>query len=128
VKGGGVERSSTSNKPFASPIAGTDSRPVLHPFYSFLWDTRLFQGVILAGTGLSMKMVRTVVQCQSAQRQDHSQVPVVFVEVGEFTKDGTDHKTYIEKYLPFSDNAFNQRLIERITYWFRGRYAHPGTL
>ena len=108
--------------------AGIDSRPVLQPFYSFLWDTRLFQGVILAGTGLSMKMVRTAVYSRSAQRQNHSQVPVVFVEVGEFTKDGTDHKTYIEKYLPFSINAFDQRLMERILYWFRGRYAHPGTL
>jgi len=107
---------------------GIHTRPVLHPFYSFLWDTRLFQGVILAGTGLSMKMVRTAVSSQSAQRQDHSQVPVVFVEVGEFTQDGTDHKTYIEKYLPFSKRAFNQRLTERILYWFRGRYAHPGTL
>jgi hypothetical protein len=74
-----------------------------------------------------MKMVRTAVSFQSAQRQDHSQVPVVFVEVGEFTKDRTDHKTYIEKYLPFS-NAFDQRLMERILYWFRGRYAHLGTL
>jgi hypothetical protein len=106
---------------------GIHTRPVLHPFYSFLWDTRLFQGVILAGTGLSMKMVRTAVSCKSAQRQDYSQVPIVFVDVGEFTKNGTDHKTYIEKYLPFSVSAFDQRLMERILYWFRGRYAHCGT-
>ena len=68
-----------------STTTGIDKRPFLHPFYNFLWDTRLFHGVILAGTGLSMKMVRTV-SPQSAQPQNHSQVPVVFVEVGQFTK------------------------------------------
>ena len=116
------------NESFRS-TTGIDNRPVLHPFYRFLWDTRLFQGVILAGTGLSRKMVRTSVSSgsQSAQGLDYSQVPIVLVEVGEFTKDGRDHKTYIEKYLPFSSSAFDRRLMERILYWFRGRYAHPCT-
>jgi hypothetical protein len=112
------------NKYFCA-TTGIDTHPVLHPFYSFLWGTRPFQGVILAGTGLSMKTVRTAVSSQSTQLQDRSLVPLVFIEVGEPTKDGTDHKTYIERYLPFSSSAFDQRLTERILYWFRGRYAHP---
>jgi len=64
-----------------------------------------------------MKMVRTAGSSQSPQRQDHSQIPVVFIEVGQFTKDGTDHRTY----LPFfSSSGFDRRLMERM---FRGQYA-----
>jgi len=62
------------NESSRSTNTGINKCPVLHPLYSFLWNTQLFQGVILAGPGLSMKMVLTVVSSQSAQHQDHSQV------------------------------------------------------
>jgi len=109
------------NESFCSTTTGIDKRPVLHPFYSFLWKSNLFKGVILAGTGLSMKMVRTAVSSQSAQRQEYRQDPFVFVEVGQFTGNGTDHRAYIEKYLSFGPSVSDQRLMERILYWFRGR-------
>ena len=109
------------NGSFRSAVTGTDKRPALHPFYSFLWKTNIVKGIILAGTGLSMTMVQTSVSSQSAKRQNYRQRPIVFVEVGQFTKDGTDHKAYIEKYLLFAANVSDQRLMERILYWFRGR-------
>ncbi len=43
-----------------------------NPFYRFLWDSDLFKGIILAGTGLSMRMVRNVVFSRSAQLLDES--------------------------------------------------------
>jgi hypothetical protein len=111
------------NESFRSITSGSEKRPVLHPFYNFLWSTNVFKGVILAGTGLSMKMVQTAVVSQYAQRHTYRQVPFVFVEVGRFQKDETPHKSYIEKYLPFSQRATDQRLMERILYWFHGRWA-----
>jgi hypothetical protein len=42
------------NDSFHSFTTGTDMHPVLRAFYGFLWKTGIFQGVILAGTGLSM--------------------------------------------------------------------------
>jgi hypothetical protein len=114
---------------FRSVTTGIDERPVLHAFHRFLWDTNLFQGVILAGTGLSMKMVKTSVSSQSAQRLKKRLDPIVFVEVGRFMKGGTDHESYIRKYLSLSpSSASDRRLIERILYWFTGRWAQISML
>jgi len=66
---------------YLNALAQAPISPCSALFYNFLWDTRLFQGVVLAGTSLSTKMVRTV-SSQSAQRQDHSQGPVFFVNLG----------------------------------------------
>jgi len=63
-----------------STSTGTDKR-------LFCIRSATFFGTLDSFKGLSMKMVRTV-SSQSAQRQDHSQGPV-FVEVGQFTMDGT---------------------------------------
>jgi len=111
------------NESFCSTATETEKRPVLHPFYSFLWNTKLFQGVILAGTGLSMKMVRTAVTPQALKLLEYRREPFVFVEIGRFTKDGTEHKAYIERYLRLSRSVSEQRLRERILYWFHGRWA-----
>ncbi|KAM6495008.1 hypothetical protein JOM56_009631 [Amanita muscaria] len=43
---------------FRSFTTGTDMRPVLHAFHTFLLRTMIFQGVIFAGNGLSMEMVK----------------------------------------------------------------------
>ena len=110
------------DKSFRSVTTGTDMRPVLHAFYRFLWDTGIFRGVILAGTGLSMSMVKTAVSSRSAQVMDSRSKPIVFVEVGQFTKGGTVHEKYIRKYLPLSPGCISdERLVERIMYWFSGR-------
>jgi hypothetical protein len=70
---------------------GSEKRPVLHPFYLFLRNAGYFQGVILAGTGLSMRMVEKAVGCQSAKLIEH---PKVFVDVGRFKQGDADHKNY----------------------------------
>ena len=108
---------------FRSFTTGRDMRPVLHAFYSFLWRTEIFRGVVLAGTGLSMKMVQTAVSSHAAKHLALRQDPIVFVEVGRFTKDGTGHEDYIRKYLLLSDNISDQRLLQRILYWFSGRWV-----
>jgi hypothetical protein len=75
-------------------------RPVLHPFFSFLWNSELFEGVILAGTGLSMKMVRTAVASHGGAFLGYRKNPFVFVEVGRFPKNGKEHEDYINQFLP----------------------------
>jgi hypothetical protein len=94
---------------FRSFTTGLDKRPVLHAFYRFLWNARIFRGVILAGTGLSMKMVQTAVFSESAQIMDARPNPIVFVEVGRFMKDGTDHESYIHKYLSLSPSSVSDQ-------------------
>ena len=100
---------------------GSEKRPVLHPFYAFLLNTGYFQGAILAGTGLSMSMVKEAVGSQTAKLIEH---PKVFVDVGRFKKGDTDHENYIRKYLP----ALSENVVDRITYWFTGRWATVVTI
>jgi len=80
------------NGAFRSTTTETENRPVLHPFFSFLWNSELIKGIILAGTGLSMKMVRTAAASPGGALLEYRRDPFVFVEVGRFTKNGTEHK------------------------------------
>jgi len=106
---------------FRPLTTGTNRRPVLRPFYRFLDASDLVKGIILAGTGLSIDMVRKPVYSQSAQLLDESRNPLVFHDVGRFLKDGTDHKTYVKKYLTLASTVSDGRLLQRILYWFSGR-------
>ena len=101
--------------------SGSERRPVLHPFYVFLCNSAYFQGAILAGTGLSMSMIKKAVGSQTAKLVEH---PKVFVDVGRFKKGDTDHENYIRKYLP----ALHDNMVNRITYWFTGRWATVVTI
>ena len=116
------------NESFCSLTSASEKRPVLHPFYNYLWNSNFFRGVILAGTGLSMKMVRTSVISEYVRVQSYRLVPFVFVEVGRFEKDDVFHHTYIEKYLSLSESDSDRRLMQRILYWFHGRWAQCWTL
>ena len=110
---------------FRSSTPEIDLRPVLHAFRGFLWNLTFLEGVIFAGTGLSMKMRRTLGP-GGAQRMKYRPIPFVLVEVGRFTKDGTAHENYIRKYLHLSRSSnSDQRLVERILYWFSGRWVQP---
>jgi len=109
---------------FRSFTTGIDMRPVLHAFYRFLLNTHIFEGFVLAGTGLSIKMVKEAVSSSIAKNMGSSQQPTVFVELGRFTKDGPSHFDYIRKYIPHSGGSvFDQRLVGRIVYWLSGRWV-----
>ena len=108
---------------FRSFTTGTDMRPVLHAFFKFLSENTCIRGVIVAGTGLSKKMVQTSVSSRTAQYMNARPKPIVFVKVGRFTKDGEAHKDYIYKYLPLSTSVSDLRLVERILHWFTGRWV-----
>ncbi|KIL64994.1 hypothetical protein M378DRAFT_105538 [Amanita muscaria Koide BX008] len=111
---------------FRSFTTGTDMRPVLDAFHTFLWRTRIFRGVILAGTGLS-EMVKNVLLSQAAKSMGSRKYPTVSVELGRFTKDGTSHVDYIRKYLSLRSIS-DRRLEDRILYWFSGRYRFTASL
>jgi len=76
---------------FVSSPPGIDMCPVLHAFYMFLWDTRIFQGVILARTSLSMKRIQRPLFPQATKLLSSHPIPIVFTEIGRFMKNGTDH-------------------------------------
>ena len=102
------------------------SRPILHPFYRFLQDSKLFYGLILAGTGLSSKVVGDVIGSISAKGTSKRLVePIVFTDTVHFTRDESDmaQENYVRRYLTLS-NKQSERLIERILYWFHGRHVH----
>ena len=110
---------------FCSFTMGMDMRPVLQLFHKFLLENTCVQGVILAGTGLSKEMVPSV-SSRAAQYMNARPKPIVFVEVGRFTKDGRTHEDYIRKYIPLSPTSISdRRLLERILDWFSGRWVQP---
>ncbi|KAF8351495.1 hypothetical protein F5887DRAFT_211424 [Amanita rubescens] len=115
------------NDSFRSFTTGVDMRPVLHAFYKFLQETRMFDGIILAGTGLSMNMVKNALSSQVAKFLGNRQEPIVSVELGRFKGD-LIHENYIRKYCTFSARSSDRRLIERILYWFSGRYRFTASL
>ncbi|KAF8500012.1 hypothetical protein BU17DRAFT_59107 [Hysterangium stoloniferum] len=102
---------------------GTDMRPILREMYKFLLSTKLFRGFILSGTGLSMKMVKDAVGSVSAKNAAGSGTRV-FTDIGHFTKDDSSQLDYIRRYLTLSNNNSDRRLLERMVYWFSGRYVY----
>jgi len=103
---------------------GNALRPVLREMYSFFVMTQLFAGIILAGTGLSMDMVKDAVGSVSAKEVGRRQ-PLVFTNIGRFGTHFSPQTKYIRRYLTLSDNnVSDQRLLERILYWFSGRYVY----
>ena len=92
-------------------------RPILREIVDYYFDT-LFCGVILAGTGLSVDIVKTAVS--SISLKDIGPRPAVFVDAGSFGKNDPSHRSYIERYLS-SDNDSDKRFLERVQYWLSGR-------
>lgn len=107
---------------FRSTATGTDMRPILHEMYRYLLGySGVVGGIILSGTGLSMQMVKEAVGSVSAKRVDIMHTQVV-TDVGRF--EDSSHEVYIRRYLPLSNNISDRRLLERMLYWFSGRYVH----
>jgi hypothetical protein len=113
---------------FRSHIAENDVRPILHAMYRFLQGTRIFRGTIISGTGLTSEMVMRAVGSLSAKRTGESQTPLVFTDIGLFHTDPSQ-VAYVRRYLTLSDNNMSdQRLMERIQYWFSGRSVYYAIL
>lgn len=76
-----------------------------------------------------MKMVKDAVGSSSAKELDQGMQPLVFTDIGSFTGDAYSQVAYIRRYLTLSDyNISDQRLLERMVYWFSGRYVYRLTL
>jgi len=102
---------------------GESMRPVLRGMYNSLVMTQFFTGIILAGTGLSMSTVKTVLSSVSAKYDGRAQ-PLVFSDIGRFGSGYPSQVEYIRRYLSFSDTESDRRLLERIVHWFSGRYVY----
>jgi hypothetical protein len=73
---------------FRSFTTGIDMRPVLHGFHRFLWDTKIFRGVILAGTSLSMKIVPQQGLLKSQNTWAHAQIPLFSLRLDDSPRMG----------------------------------------
>jgi hypothetical protein len=102
-----------------------EPRPVLREMYGFFKTSGLFAGIILSGTGLSMKMVKDAVGSFSSKKVNERKHPRVFTDIGRFTRDDSSQMVYIRRYL---GDISDQRLLERMAYWFSGRYVYYLTL
>ena len=104
----------------------TDLRPILREMVDFLLKTSVFKRIILSGTGLSMERVKNAVGAVSAKSvPNEREEPLVFTNVGRFTRDDSSQEIYIARYLNLSkDNISDRRLLERMKYWFSGRYVY----
>jgi hypothetical protein len=108
---------------FFPSTAGNNLRPILREMYSFFVTAQLFSGIILAGTGLSMSMVKDALGSVSAKQVGRRQ-PLVFTDTGRFRPHDPSQEAYIRQYLTLSDNVISdRRLLERMSYWFSGRYV-----
>ena len=110
-------------KEYFRSTTATDMRPILHELYRFLLEfPAVVGGIILSGTGLSMQMAeKKAVGAVSAKRVDIKRTQVI-TDVGRF--DDSSQEAYIRRYITLSDGDSDSRLLERIKYWFVGRYVH----
>ncbi|KAM6500713.1 hypothetical protein JOM56_003727 [Amanita muscaria] len=113
---------------FFRSASGTERRPILREMVHFFHSSPIFKRIILSGTGLSMEMVKAAVGSLSAKQvPDESQG--LFTNVGCFTREGSSQEAYIRRYLTLSDNDISdKRLLERMKYWFSGRYRLTASL
>ena len=103
---------------------GPERRPILREMVRFFHDSPFFTRIILSRTGLSKGMVKDAVGSLSAKRVP-GEYQGVFTNVGRFTREGSSQEAYIRRYLTLSDNDISdKRLLERIKYWFSGRYVY----
>ena len=113
-------------KEYFRSTTGTDMRPILHEMYRFfLQYSSVVSGIILSGTGLSTRMVEEAVGSVSAKKHIMRR-ETVFTDVGRF--DNSSQEAYIRRYLTLSDNDSDRRLLERMIYWFSGRYVYRRSL
>ena len=102
-------RSSEGNKPC----------PILREMYQYFDSLKIFAGIILSGTGLSMSMVNEAVKSVSAKMGN---VQHVITDVKCFTTDDPGPQmAYFNRYLTFSDSPSDLRLLQRMRYWLFGR-------
>ncbi|KAF8521967.1 hypothetical protein BU17DRAFT_64689 [Hysterangium stoloniferum] len=107
---------------------GPDLRPILHEMYRFFLYSKIFTGIILSGTGLSMKMVEEAVGSVAAKQSGKITRPRVFTDVGRFASGDSSQEDYIRRYLTLSENDSDRRLLERMLYWLSGRYRLTASL
>ncbi|KAF8516724.1 hypothetical protein BU17DRAFT_92559 [Hysterangium stoloniferum] len=107
---------------------GSDLRPILHEMYSFFLDSEIISGIIISGTGLSMEMVQNTAGSLSAKRTDRFARPLVFTDIGRFTRGDSAQEDYIRRYLTLSENDSDRLLLKRIMYWFSGRHRLTASL
>jgi hypothetical protein len=123
---GGAQVAADHLKNLFCSTTGTDLRPILSEMYRFFQASGIFAGIILSGTGLPMKMLKDAEGSCSAKQVDKRVQPRVFTDIGRFMRDDSFQVVYIRRYLTLlDDNISDQRLLERMMYWFSGRYVYP---
>jgi hypothetical protein len=102
----------------------TDLCPVFREMVSFFQSTGIFAGIILSGTGLSMKKEDFLYAMSSKEVLNKGTEHLVFTDVGCFTRDDSSQEVYIRRYLTLSNDVSDRRLSERMRYWFSGRFVY----
>jgi hypothetical protein len=97
------------------------TRSSLHEFYRFCLDTKMFQGFILSGTGLSRDIVQKAVHSGAAKYMGEQYTSSVFTHTGSFL-DWQVHHSYIYRYLFLDEEVeSDRRLLQRMKHWLAGR-------
>jgi len=106
------------------PSTSESRRSALHEAYAHFAHSGIFRGMILSGIGLSREMVEEEINSMAVKRMRSIYVNHVFTDTGNFG-DAKLQAAYIREYIKLSDSRSDKRLLERIQYWFKGRYVHP---
>jgi hypothetical protein len=97
-------------------IDGSGNRQILREMYKFFYSMKMFAGIILSGTSLSMSVVNEAVKSVPAKMGINQHV---MTDVGCLTPVGQTN--YLKNYVTFSNSLSDQRLLERMRYWLFGR-------
>lgn len=108
--------------------SGSMLHAILREMVQLFQSSRIFNKIILSGTGLSMGMVGDATGCLSAKAVP-TLVQQVFSNIGCFKGQDPTQEAYIRRYLTLSDNDISdRRLLERMKLWFSGRYRLTASL
>jgi len=104
---------------FQSKTLPVQGRPILCPIV-LTW-TSILPDLIVSGTGISMREVKTVIDSVVAKE---SGSPETVTEIGGFD-DEDGRRAYLERYFPpdFLDTSEGKEVASRVGYWLRGRFA-----
>jgi hypothetical protein len=103
---------------------GAGLPPIFREMVSFFQSTGIFAGIILSGTDLSMKKEDFLYAMSSKDVPNKTKEPLIFTDVGRFTRDDSSQEVYIRRYLTLSNDVSDRRLLERMRHWFSGRFVY----
>jgi hypothetical protein len=107
---------------FPSDMEGGKTRSLLYSAYRCFTQWNIFDGIIVSGTGLSKDIIDASFGSSAAKRAGQIYQTEIYADTGDFL-DAVSQEDYIRGYLNLSNSVSDQRLLQRMLHWFKGRWV-----